>query len=44
MSNAIFDHKISWKSCTQDEICAEQMVKSEYKAVETDPEFLVNWI
>lgn len=44
MSNEIMNHKISWKPCTQDEICAEQLDSSKYKAVETDPEFFVNWI
>ena len=32
MSNQMMDHKISWKQCTQDEICAESLEKSQYRA------------
>lgn len=45
MSNDIMSHKVSWKPCTQDEICAEGLDKSKYRAAnESDPEYLHNWI
>lgn len=44
MSNDLMSHKRSWKSCTQDEICAEGLDKSKFKGNESDPEYFNNWI
>ena len=38
------NHKISWKQCTQEEICVEHLDKSQYHADKDDQEYLQNWI
>ena len=44
MNNVLMNHQFSWKECTRDEICAENLQKSDYKPVVTESEYLENWV
>ena len=35
---------MSWKKCTKQEICVENMSRSMYRPIRTNPEYFKNWV